>query len=250
MSDPRKREIYDKYGEEGLSFLESGMFGEDGNEILPFLMNPKLIGLVICALMLIVAVIVLVPVFIVVRTDRAVKWNWGVVFIPIWILLAPIVLFACGRIFLTKGSKISAFLFALQTVMVTLFLAFICARLNNADHWPAQDFLSPLFVIEGLGALKRLRKSTHESYRNEAQQADDKTSKRSYLGLGYGGYLIRVWFWWVHRAVFLVLLTVQLDDHKWSWWIPAIPIITAMFLGFLIKRADDKVQKVARLGTD
>jgi len=244
LSDPRKREIYDKYGEEGLSILEGGWFGEDGNEILPFIMNPHFIGLVVVALLALVSVVVLVPVFLVIRTDRAVVWSWGVVFIPIWILLALLMIFSVGRIFLTKSSKLNATLFSLQSLLFTLFFALLCARLDETVSWTASAFLSPLYAIEFLNIIKRVRKSTHASYISEAQSVGDAAgkgkSKRSYLGMGYPGYLVRQWIWWWHRVVFLILLTLGLD-HGWSWWIPAIPLITSLFLGFTLKIADDRV---------
>jgi hypothetical protein len=240
LSDPQKREIYDKYGDEGLSFLESGWFGEEGSEILPFIMNPHFYGLVMILALALVSLVALVPIFIVVRTQRAVSWNWGVVFIPIWILLALYDAIAFGLILLTKGSKLKAGKFALQAILLTLFVAFLCARLDGTTHWDAAAYLSPLYIIEALNAISIAMKSTEANYALEAQGGEGVT-KRSYFGLGYLGFLIRQWFWWVHKVWFLIFLTVQLHFEDWSWWIPAIPLLTGMVLGFFLRIADDKV---------
>jgi len=244
LSDPQKREIYDKYGDEGLSFLESGWFGEEGSEILPFLMNPHFYGIVVIMALVLVSLVALVPIFIVVRTQRAVSWDWGVVFIPLWILLALYVAIALGLIFLTKGSKLKAGKFALQAILLTLFVAFLCARLDGTTKWDAGAFLSPLYIIEALNAISIAMKSTHAVYELEVQGGEG-VPKRSYIGLGYYGFLIRQWFWWIHKVWFLIFLTVQLHFEDWSWWVPAAPLLSAIVFGFILRIADDKVEAAA-----
>lgn len=241
MSDPQKKEIYDQYGEEGLSILESGMFGEEGSVVLPFIMKPHYRGMVFLVALLLVCIIVLVPIFIVLKTDNAVHWNWGAVFVPIWILLALFNFFAIALIFIGNNTnKLNSIKFALQSVFFTLFFAFLCARLDDTTSWDPAAYLSPLYAIEALNIFKLVKKSKKECYMSEAQGGEGE-EKRSYLGAGYGGYLFRVWFWWGHRIWFLIFLTVQLHYDDWSWWIPAIPLLTAICFGFIFKIADDKV---------
>jgi len=198
--------------------------------------------LVLILALALVSIVALVPIFIVVRTQGAVSWNWGAVFVPIWILLALYVAVAIGLIFLTKGSKVKAVKFALQAILLTLFVAFLCARLNGTTKWDSGAYLSPLYIIEALNAISIALKSTKSSYYQEAQGGEGEgATKRSYIGLGYFGFLIRQWFWWIHKVWFLIFLTVQLHYEDWSWWIPAIPLITAITFGFFLRVADDKV---------
>jgi len=148
-----------------------------------------------------------------------VHWKWGEVFVPLYILLF------------------------LQAILLTLFFAFLAASLDHRN-WKAAEILSPLYVLEALNIINRLRKSTHATYISDAQSSSPK-DKTSFLGLGYFGFLIRQWFWWLHRVWFLIFLTVQLDGSLHSWWIPAIPLISAMVLGFVLKLADDKAAAAA-----
>jgi hypothetical protein len=109
----------------------------------------------------------------------------------------------------------------------------------DGKKWDAAAYLSPLYAIEALKAFKRARKSTKASFVSEAQAGSGQA--RYYLRLGYLGYLIRQWFWWTHRVWFLAFLTAQIDSQAWSWWVPAVPIISAMVFGFFLKFKDDKV---------
>ncbi len=243
LSDPQKREIYDKYGEEGLSFLESGLFGEEGSEFLPFLMNPNFLRVVMTTVIILLSIVVLVPVFIVVQVDGAVSWSWAVVFIPAWILLLLIIALTVGMAVATKGSKISAGLLAVKVVLFAIFCVFLCLHLDEAVSWNSELYFLPLYIIELLNSAKLVRKSTHASFQQEAQQSSSEKTRQWYPGRGYPGYLLRRWFWWIHRVVFLILITLRLQqDQNWSWWIPSIPIISGMVVGFILKIADDKTQ--------
>lgn len=241
LSDPKKKEIYDKYGEEGLKFMESGMFGEEGNELLPILMNPRFIGLVLLVIFVYVGLLVLVPVFIVVKIDGAVTWNWPSVFSPIWILLATLLAYSVVIPFVIKKSKLKSVLALLQIIVIILFFAFLCAKLEGTISWTLAKVFAPLFAREGINFIKSLPSCTYKSYINKTQSTEGGATPQVYLGCGYFGYLLRQHFWWLHRVWFLIFLVLRLDLTSWSWFAIITPILSACVFGVVLKIADDAI---------
>jgi len=256
LSDPRKRSIYDSYGEEGLGFMDSGLFGEEGSEIIPFLMNPSFFGCLILLVVIVLGLVVLEPVFLVLKVDGVVHWKWSVVFIPIWIMLFPVFLFAIISPCLHSSSssssfqafvaKLRSFLFIMQVILVVIFFSFLCSRLDGGNllsHWTYARVFAPLLTLEGLNLLKKflqIELLSYHSYINERQNTEATSGKKAYLGCGYLGFIIRRFFWFGHRVWFLVFLIVKLDDVvDWSWWVNAVPVLSAMCLGTMLKIADD-----------
>lgn len=251
LSDPKKKDIYDKYGEEGLKFMESGVLGEEGNELLPIIMNPRFVGLFIMVVLIFVGLIVLVPVFIVVKIDGAVSWNWSSVFSPIWILLSTLLAYAAVTPFVIKKTPLKSVLTILQTLLIILFFAFLCARLEGTVAWTLAKVFSPLFVWEGLNFLKALPSCTYKSYINKVQNTDESGGKRAYFGCGYFGFILREIFWIAHRAWFLVFLVLRLDITTWSWFAVITPILSACVFGIVLKIADDVIMLQAlQVGAD
>jgi hypothetical protein len=250
LSDPKKKDIYDKYGEEGLKFMESGVFGEEGNELLPIIMNPRFVGLLIMIVLIFVGLVVLVPVFIVVKVDGAVNWNWASVFSPIWILLATLLVYAVATPFVINKTKIKSIITLAQAILVILFFAFLCARLEGTLSWTLAKVFAPLFAWEGLNLIRSLPLYTYKSYANKIQNAEQSAGK-TYLGLGYIGFLMRENFWIVHRVWFLVFLVLRLDVTEWSWFAVFTPVLSACVFGIALKIADDVVLlKLLRYSTD
>jgi len=242
LSDAQKKDVYDKYGEEGLKFMESGVFGEEGNELLPILMNPRFVGLVLLLIFTYVGLLVLVPVFIVVKVDGAVHWNWASVFSPIWILLATALVYSIVIPFLITKAKIKAIFTLAQTLMIILFFAFLCAKLEGTLSWTLAKVFSPLFVWEGLNFIRSLPSCTYKSYVNKMQSTEEGSTKQAYLGCGYFGYLFRRFYWVIHRAWFLAFLVPRLDlVTHWSWFAVFTPILSACIFGIMLKIADDAI---------
>jgi len=241
LSDPKKKDIYDKYGEEGLNFLESGVFGEEGGELLPIIMNPRFVGLIVMIALIIVGLIVLVPVFIVVKIDGAVTWRWASVFSPIWILLAFLLVYSLIIPLLTTKTRLRAAISLIQTLLFVLFFAFLCARLGHHITWSFAKVFAPLWALEGLNFLKTIPSSTYKNYVSKTQTMNQEgaADKTVYLGIGYPGFLIRQFFWLLHRVWFLIFLVVRLDTTSWSWFVTIIPILSACVLGIALKIADD-----------
>lgn len=264
LSDPHKRSIYDSYGEEGLSFLDSGMFGEEGGEFLPVLLDPRFMGCVLLMVVILLGLIVLQPVFLVLKIDGVVHWQWSVVLVPLWIMLAPPSLYSiCSPLAHSASSSSSAlgrfraFVFSLQTFLVVVFFAFLCAHLDGdarLSQWSYVKVFSPLLALEGLGLLKRFvqyGRLSYHSYISELQNNEPAQGRTAYLGLGYVGFLLRKFFWFLHRAWFLVFLIVKLDEVvDWSWWVNAAPILSALCLGTVLRIADSVLtMRAAHNGT-
>lgn len=242
LSDPKKKDIYDKYGEEGLKFMESGVLGEEGNELLPIIMNPRFVGLIIMIILVFVGLIVLVPVFIVVKIDKPDgSWRWASVFSPIWILLSTLLAYAAITPFVIKKTKLKSVLTLLQTLLFILFFAFLCARLEGTISWTLAQVFAPLFALEGLSFIRSLPSCTYKSYINKVQNAEEAHGK-TYLGMGYFGFLLREKFWIVHRVWFLIFLVIRLDAVvTWSWFAVITPVLSACVLSIALKIGDDVV---------
>ncbi|CAJ0651818.1 4147_t:CDS:2 [Entrophospora sp. SA101] len=78
LSDPKKRSVYDKYGEMGVNMLDS----------LPdFLLDPDLDGplcMLFTLLSFSIILLILFFTFLSIRVDGKVQWSFSIVFIPIW----------------------------------------------------------------------------------------------------------------------------------------------------------------------
>ncbi|KAG0052888.1 hypothetical protein BGZ83_001973 [Gryganskiella cystojenkinii] len=85
LSDPKKRSVYDKYGMMGVQMA--------GTEIGARLVE---IESLLCAIFIILSVLLVLAIiflsFLSIRVDGKVNWSYSVVFIPLWILDAVIVL--------------------------------------------------------------------------------------------------------------------------------------------------------------
>ncbi|KAJ3020725.1 hypothetical protein HKX48_000324 [Thoreauomyces humboldtii] len=81
LSDPKKRQVYDKYGERGVAMMDSlgGMLPFIDPDFLLALNTFFIVGSLIAALLIIF------PAFVAVRADGKVSWSWGVVAIPLFI---------------------------------------------------------------------------------------------------------------------------------------------------------------------
>ncbi|KAI8592845.1 hypothetical protein BDZ88DRAFT_504202 [Geranomyces variabilis] len=88
LSDPKKRQVYDKYGERGVLMMD-----QMGN-VLPFIDPDFLLAMntFFTVGSLVAALLIVFPAFVSVRADRKVTWNWGVVSIPLFLFDACLLL--------------------------------------------------------------------------------------------------------------------------------------------------------------
>jgi len=238
LSDPQKKNIYDMYGDEGLMMYEQGMFGEDGElmQVLPFLNNPLYMAILICLGCLYVSVATLVPVFIVIQLDGVVNWNWGVVFIPLWIVnILPAVY--CIVMPIVSEVKLKALATLFQYICLLIFQILLAVQLQsgtgNQFKW-SLAFI-PLYVFTILYIVK---KAVYSCNPTKFKEVDEKEEFR--FGCGYVGYLIRNFVNAVLLIIFLILLVIKLDGvSNWSWWINSIPLLIGIAWKLFIRIADD-----------
>ena len=91
LSDPQKREIYDRMGEDGVKVMEDiGSFSVDEmTEMMTrMLMTSALQGrcLIWGLYSFVFGWLALIPIFWILRIDETIDWNWATVFVPLWIL--------------------------------------------------------------------------------------------------------------------------------------------------------------------
>ncbi|KAJ3213442.1 hypothetical protein HDU67_002866 [Dinochytrium kinnereticum] len=74
LSDPKKRSIYDRYGENGVSMMNKIPFIDPS---IIFAMNQAFV-----AATLFILILLLFPVFVALKADDAISWSWPAVFSP------------------------------------------------------------------------------------------------------------------------------------------------------------------------
>ncbi|RHZ77365.1 hypothetical protein Glove_180g10 [Diversispora epigaea] len=80
LSDPKKRSVYDKYGEMGVSMLDS---------VAGVLFDPDIEGPLCMAFFTIsflACLFIIFFAFLSARIDKSITWSYGIVFIPMWII--------------------------------------------------------------------------------------------------------------------------------------------------------------------
>ena len=95
-SDDAKRQIYDRYGEQGVQAIDQATSMGVPQWIL---LSPAVQGGLFCMLIMVVVLIfVMLPILLLCRIDGAIDWSWGVVLAPLWIVNAAIVLIIASAI--------------------------------------------------------------------------------------------------------------------------------------------------------
>ena len=79
VSDPEKRLIYDRYGDQGMQMI-------DAAGVPAWMLSPMAQGGVACGVLtLLLTVIVCLPIVLILRVDGTITLSWLLVFIPFWL---------------------------------------------------------------------------------------------------------------------------------------------------------------------
>ncbi|KAF9350279.1 hypothetical protein BGX26_011504 [Mortierella sp. AD094] len=250
LSDPKKRQVYDKYGMMGVQMAGT----EIGAKLVEI--ESLLYAIFIIASTLFTLAIVFLS-FLAVRVDGKVNWNYYVVFIPLWIVdavLISTVLFQLTRPVeaddLTqeendeemegehrstsadresrKQQKVNdrkrqrniGSIFGLINIL--LFIAFqvlIVMKANDYYSVTAPQVFAPYFILEGIFLLFSIVGLILALKSPGAAEVPLKTK----LGLAFEG------LWWKFvRLALAILIMLRVDEEiTCSWGIVFIPLYLA-----------------------
>nr|CCA14392.1 conserved hypothetical protein [Albugo laibachii Nc14] len=245
LSDPKKREIYDRMGEDGVKLMENA-----GN-LSPEEMLAALFGSLNavgvkgkCLLMLFIAsffsFFLIIPIFWCLRVNHTVSWDWVVVFIPMWILDS--IYYCClGCSYLvpdeedgetpTKAPKSKVFKLYkfLKSLLLLVLQIFIAMKLNENIEWSVKEVFIPYFVYDGLTLMELVIVGcvNYASLTRQSEGAGVSTTEaikqqQQMLIRQIGGTL----FWNICRLAQAILVATRIDGDLGvtNWWIVFIPL--------------------------
>lgn len=161
------------------------------------------------------------------------------VFIPLWILDGfAAIFFAVYPLIATQ--KLKALASSLQFLCLLVFEILLAIQLQS-NNLPWAGVFGPLYAFQALSFFKVALASTPKKF--------DEQSKIKVIftfGCGYPGFLFRQFFMPTIISIFLVLVVLRLETvDTWTWWVNAIPLLTAILWKMVIRIMDD----VKSLGT-
>jgi len=233
LSDETKRKIYDQYGEDGYKFFENSGFGENAGALASVFSLNTFIG-ILCIL---ISLVILIPIFLVVKIKGTVGWNWGCVFSPAWIIFGLIFII----LVIMAGAQRNRYSF-IRMIKGAAGLTFFALLNSNLDHRTHMDWalvFIPIYVWIALSVamkMPRLFRSHYHKRFSDPIYMDLSTD----FGLGYIGYALRTFLFDLICIWFVIFIVLKLDGVVgWVWGINMIPILVGMALLFVAKLADD-----------
>ena len=152
LSDPRKKQMYDQFGDQGVQLAEA--MQQQG--MPPWLLTPSGRCAVCSALLGVVVIfLVLLPLLVILRADASIMWSWGIVLIPLWlanlVFAAILLLRLCARSNSDESRhSLSASQAAYLTIDYLLVLAFeilLAIKLDAEASSSASSWLSFLVCV-------------------------------------------------------------------------------------------------------
>jgi hypothetical protein len=212
--------------------LAMGVFGEDGSQtLLPTLLSsPTVLTALLCFNCLLTIVACIFPLLFALKWDDDSIMPWNNVFIPVWIVASVVII----AMFVLVAAPWFVRLLIWSRV-IAFFAFFVCLNLSlnvveakTVDpslHWSGWEVFAPLFVFEALSLLTNalFMGLLLTAYRAECEQG----LRRSNIGLGYVGWLLRRLLTPLFRLAIWCTLAGAIDDGA-GLQRPLLP------LGFLV----------------
>mmetsp|Transcript_15921 Transcript_15921/g.62209 ORF Transcript_15921/g.62209 Transcript_15921/m.62209 type:complete len:499 (+) Transcript_15921:12-1508(+) len=223
LSDPTRRQVYDMFGEEAVEMVSNGSVSEGIAKFLLLLVSPKLPFLVAGVCLLAFLILLACPLFIALRLENTVDWNWFVAFLPLLLLtgVAAVTLTSIDILLIYVGIAVpkddesddeerqgerDSFLdedgddttyrsYTMQEAILLLangiplagvfvFEVLLCLRLDDYVAWSWWVVFFPLLVALGVMVAKAIMNHPPSVY-------EHRNRWRAYCRFGYPGFLLR-----------------------------------------------------------
>ncbi|GAB5589322.1 hypothetical protein Unana1_04222 [Umbelopsis nana] len=253
LSDEKKRKVYDRYGELGLNMM--------GTVASP-LFDPEIESM-LCTLFMTLAsafaLLIIFFVFLSIRVDNMVQWKWSVVWIPLWICSAIVILSFITHLVrsfrdddddkydddeeMDMGhedetdeqranrrtarrrqrrhlSQARSSLSLIYVFLMLLFQIFIVIRLDNMVTWSAAVVFVPYFLLEGFNFVFTVVDFAINLKVLQMASENHKVGIRLTLQLAFESF-----WWFIIRLIQGILIVVRIDQMIiCSWGVVFIPL--------------------------
>ncbi|KAG0285904.1 hypothetical protein BGZ96_009929 [Linnemannia gamsii] len=256
LSDPKKRQVYDKYGMMGVQMAGT----EIGAQLVEI---ESLLCTLFIALSFVITLIIIFFAFLSLRVDGTVSWSYAIVFIPLWIMDAFLFLGALTRLIKSladnledghhddddhdedhdtgngEGSSagaggdrqerqrqkratqkrqrvLSAIIGLINLLLFTAFQVLIVQKANDPTSISAAIVFAPYFALEGFFLLLAIVQIVVGLKATSAVAIPLSTKL---------GMIFEALWWKVTRLVLAILIMLRIDDTiTCSWQIVFIPL--------------------------
>ncbi|ORX64332.1 DnaJ-domain-containing protein [Basidiobolus meristosporus CBS 931.73] len=241
LSDPKKRAVYDKYGEMGVNMLGT---------VAGAFLDPEISDM-LCVFFVttsfFILMVVLFCTFLSLRVDLKTQWSYAVVFIPLWIIDAILGFVLVGRFF--KQPKLEEMeevdgefdgpiedreellkkrqqVYLLQNcitfayfALIVLFQIFIVVQ--QSVHWSTVVTFIPWIILEAINFVRltiQFYTSLHAGVSEDGMPVSLPLNVKLHFAFEH-------YWWFVLRVLLIILLVLRInEDITVSWGVVFIPL--------------------------
>ncbi|KAI8842763.1 hypothetical protein BJ741DRAFT_591802 [Chytriomyces cf. hyalinus JEL632] len=255
LSDEKKRQVYDKYGANGVEMMDK----------MPFLDVSVILAMknFFFAITFVSAILLLFPVFVSMKIDGKIGWTWPIVFIPSFIVLGIVLI---GALLAPVSgdsededrsdkkasllTRVSRKLYNIAYVAcLTVFDVLISLRLESIISVNWGTVFVPWYLMEishfasGVySVFMRIREGVYEAVPEnlDEEEQNPDAAKRAYTMREILVILYLEFHFLVFRVVQAVMFVSKLDSDSMSWQVTFTPLyiliivnLIAMLISFL-----------------
>ncbi|KAJ3386491.1 hypothetical protein HDU80_000384, partial [Chytriomyces hyalinus] len=248
LSDEKKRQVYDKYGANGVEMMDK----------MPFLDVSVILAMknFFFAITFVSAILLLFPVFVSMKIDGKIGWTWPIVFIPSFIVLGIVLI---GALLAPvsgdsededrsdkKASLLSRVLRKLYNIAyvacLTVFDVLISLRLESIISVNWGTVFVPWYLMEishfasGVySVFMRIREGVYEAVPEnlDEEEQNPDAAKRAYTMREILVILYLEFHFLVFRVVQAVMFVSKLDSDSMSWQVTFTPLYILIIVNLI-----------------